>query len=219
MPKPNLIEKTINQRFIASTSYISNMDKSQYTASFNAASLLHQEHVRLRDILLSEELEENLNEETEKNEFLQIKTLGGRKRIVTEIKRRANNAPSNFWQFFFDITPTEQKLSLFYLCLKSYPLLLDYHIEVSLQKVRSLSLDFDVFDLQMRLDEISSIDEEVDSWSDTTKRKTISVYMRMLNECGLLNNNRLKKPQDISTYFQDYYNQLGEAWFLDAVFL
>lgn len=97
--------------------------------------------------------------------------------------------------------------------------MLDFHLEVTLNRWKAMSRTLDVFDLQMRIDEIASMDEEVGSWSELTKQKTITVYLRTLKEAGLLKQEQLLKPTDTTTGFWDYFVKIGETWFPSACFI
>jgi hypothetical protein len=193
-------------------------DNSTYTASFTAASLLLNEFLNMEEILCAKDFDGLMEQEVKNNEFLGIKTEAGRKRVVQEIRKRHENAPKDFWEMFFNAEEAEQKLALFYLCLKTYPLVMDFHLEVTLRKWKSKSLKLDAIDLQMRLDEIASIEDEVMEWSEQTQRKTITVYKRMLTEAGLLKRNELQKSRNINSDFWNYFIELGESWLIEACF-
>lgn len=193
--------------------------ESKYSASFIAAALLYQECLRMKEILLSPDFEKRIGQEVEENAVLSVKTRSARKRITQEVRKRQAVAPDGFWSFFFQQPEEAQKLALLFLCLKAYPLMMDFHIEVTLKKWRSKSLELEFFDLQMRLDEIASQDAVVADWSATTHRKTITVYLRTLSEAGLLKKGQLAKPEKIAPDFWKYFIQKGEAWFVEACFL
>lgn len=194
------------------------MTIKKYTASFVATALLYPEFLRLKELLLSTDFELLIDQETENNKYLRIKTLAARKRIVQEIRKRVASAGRDFWTYFFSRGEEEQKLALLFLCLKTYPLMMDFHLEVALKRWKARSEQLTNFDLQMRLDEISSAHPEVDAWSESTKTKTITVYLRTLTEAGLLKNGKLQKPTRISPEFWDYFLKTGEAWFLESCF-
>jgi hypothetical protein len=134
------------------------------------------------------------------------------------IKRYAS-APPGFWKFFFERQEEEQKLALFFLCLKTYSLMLDYHLEVALKRWKARSEQLDTLDIQFRLDEISSFHPEVYAWSESTKTKTITVYLRTLTEAGLLKQGNLQKPGNIHPDFWAYFIKNGESWFPEACFV
>lgn len=193
-------------------------NNDRYSASFTAASILLIEHQNMEHIIMAENFEELIDAEVKNNSFLGIKTEAGRKRVTQEIRKRHENASKEFWSMFFNSEEIEQRLALLYLCLKTYPLVMDFHVEVVLKKWKSKSLRLDIFDLQMRLDEIASIDEEVMAWSEQTQKKTTTVYKRMLSEAGLLKDNELTKPQNIHSDFWNYFIEIGESWFIEVCF-
>ncbi len=194
------------------------MVKSKYSAAFTAAALLYPEHVRMEELLLSPDFEERIGREVEENKYLSIKMQASRRRVVQEIRKRYASAPEGFWELFFGWKEAEQRLGLFFLCLKTYLLLMDYHVEVALKKWRSGAVSLDAFDLQMRLDEIASFDLKVDEWSESTKRKTITNYIRILEEAGLLKDGGLARPAGIRAEFWEYFFRIGEGWFIEACF-
>jgi hypothetical protein len=190
-----------------------------YSASFTAAALLHNEFRKAWGSLLTGDFVGFMKKEVLENACLSIASQAARKRISQEMIKRYENAPPGFWNFFFQQPEEEQKLALFFLCLKTYALMLDYHLEVALKRWKARSEAMEAFDVQMRLDQISSANPEVDAWSESTKTKTITVYIRTLNEAGLLKKDKLQKPLRISPEFREYFIQNGEAWFLEACFL
>lgn len=190
----------------------------KYASAFTATALLFNEFAAAKESLLSDDFTRQLKDEVLENTRLGIKTQSARKRISQEMIKRHASASPGFWPFFFERPEEEQKLALFFLCLKTYGLMLDYHLEVSLKRWKAKSEQLDTFDLQMRLDEIASTHPEVDAWSASTKTKTITVYLRTLTEAGLLKAGRLQKPQRISPDFWQYFIRCGESWFLEACF-
>ena len=194
------------------------MSKSKYSASFTAAALLYPEHLRMEELLRSPDFEERIGKEVEENKYLSIKMQASRKRVVQEVRKRYEAAPEGFWERFFGWKEAEQRLGLFFLCLKTYALMMDYQVEVALKKWRSGAVSLDAFDLQMRLDEIASFDLKVDGWSEGTKRKTITNYIRILGEAGLLREGNQVRPADIETDFWSYFHRIGEGWFIEACF-
>lgn len=189
-----------------------------YSSAFTASALLFNEFVKAKDGILADDFARQMKEEVLENTRLGIKTQSARQRISQEILKRYESAPPGFWPFFFDRSEEEQKLALFFLCLKTYGLMLDYHLEVTLKRWKARSEQLDVFDLQMRLDEISSTHPEVDAWSESTKKKTITVYLRTLSEAGLLKSGKLQKPIRINPGFWEFFIKNGESWFAEACF-
>jgi len=193
-------------------------EKSKYTGSFTAGALLHHEFVVIQPFMQEENLTDLLALEVKQNKYLAIKTEAARKRIVREMRNRIINAPSSFWPFFYNLPVVEQRLALFYLCLKSYLLIFDFHFEVVVPKWKLHSKDLDNYDIQMRMDRIASFDETVYNWTDQTKKKLVTKYRKILQEAGLMRDDKLIKPEGITNEFWQYFIQLNEPWFIEACF-
>jgi len=196
-----------------------NNNKSKYDANFTAGGLLFNEFKALEEMLVGVKFDQLIKQEEEENNKIGIATSSARKRVISEIKRRYKVAPTDFWDNFFIWSEAEQKLALFYLCLKTYPLIMDIHLEVALKKYR-IGAKLDAYDIQMRFEEIMSTDEEVASWSDATLKKLNVQYRKALRDPGLYSTSkRLQKPEKISTQFWNYFKEINEPWFLEACFM
>src|SRR5690606_26207727 len=136
-------------------------------------------------------------------------TNSARKRIISEIKRRYNKVNTGFWIHFFEWSDYEQKIGLFYICLKTYPLILDIHIEVALKKFR-MGSKMDAYDIQMRMEEIMSYDEDVANWSESTFKKINVQYRKMLRDILMYNGKKLSVPDKVNPLFWDYFKQINE---------
>lgn len=191
--------------------------KKKYDANFTAGGLLFNEFRALEKLLVSDDFESLIKIEEEQNNIIGIATNSARKRIITEIKRRNKNAPREFWIEFFNWSEEEQKLGLLYLCLKTYPLVMDIHIEVALKKFR-IGANLQAYDIQMRLEEIIANDEEVAKWSEATFKKINVQYRKALTDAGLLKKETLQRPTKASIQFWNYFIEIKEQWFLEACF-
>lgn len=193
-------------------------NKQKYDANFTAGGIFFNEFSNLKDYLLEENFEEIVKNDIEENQILAISTLSARKRIVLEIIRRHNIMSVNFWSFFQNLNESESKLSLFYVCLKTYPIVFDLHFQVTVKK-QKLGTELTEYDIQMRLDELSSIDEDVESWSETTIKKINTQYRKALKDSGIYEKEKLKQPVNIQETFWEYFKENDESWFLQACFI
>ena len=191
--------------------------KSKYDANFTAGGILFNEFTALKEMLLSENFEERISIEEDQNNVMAVATNSARKRIIFEIKRRYNAVQNDFWIHFFGWNENEQKLALFYLCLKTYPLIFDIHFEVTLKKFK-VGNPLNTYDIQMQIDEIASSDEDVGTWSDSTYKKINVQYRKALKDVGLWNGKRLLEATNASSQFWSYFEDHQEAWFLSACF-
>lgn len=195
------------------------MTVPKYSASFTAGSLFVNEFSALGHWLIDEHRFVLLNNEIKQNNLLSIKSETARKRVVSEIKKRIQAVDDTFWPFFLNCTEPEKRLALFYLCLKTYPLVFDLHFEVVVKRWRILEREISAYEVQMRMDELASYNDSINEWSSETRQKLITVFLRMLREAKLLNQNTLMKPTVTNADFWYYFIQQGDEWFLDACFL
>jgi len=195
------------------------MPKQQkYDANFTAGGIFFNEFSNLKPYLLEEDFEEIVNNDVEVNKILAITTLSARKRIVSEIIRRHKVMPYDFWRFFQDLNESESKLALLFVCLKTYPIVFDLHFLVTLKK-QKLGMELTEYDIQMRLDELSSTSVDVESWSETTIKKINTQYRKALKDAGLYNKKNVHKPENVNPTFWAYFKENDEIWFLDACFI
>jgi hypothetical protein len=192
--------------------------KSKYDTNFTARGLLYIEFRALNSILLSSNFNELIKTEQEENNVIGIATYAARKRAIQEIRRRYKTVPIEFWSQFFEWEQYEQKLALFYLCLKTYPIVLDIHIEVAMKKFKTGGT-LDAYDIQMRMEEIMSYDDTVASWSESTLKKINVQYRKVLKDIDMYNGKILNTPEKASPNFWTYFKQTNEQWFINACFI
>lgn len=192
---------------------------TKYDANFTAGGIFFNEFSNLKEYLLNDDFEDIVKNDIEENKILAITTLSARKRIVSEITRRHQVMPVHFWEFFQNLEEQETKLALFNVCLKTYPIVFDLHFQVTVRK-QKLGLDLEEYDIQMRLDELSSISTDVESWSDTTLKKINTQYRKAMKDAGLYKAGKLKKVNNFSNdLFWNYFKENDETWFLEACFI
>lgn len=195
-----------------------NTEIKKFDSNFTAGGLLINAFKSLEALLLSEDFEKQLQKEEEDNKLIGIATKSARSRIVSEIKRRYYFAPAGFWNHFFEWNLQEMNFGLLYLCFKTYPLVLDLHIEVALKKFKTGN-SLDAYDIQMRLDEIASKDQYVAEWSDSTLDKINVQYRKAIKDAGLYDGVNLIRPLQINSKFWQYFEDINEGWFVAACFI
>jgi hypothetical protein len=191
---------------------------NKYDANFAIGALFYNEFIVLEKIFLSDNFNELIKVEEVNNELVGIATFSARKRILREIKRRYNTMNLSFWEFFYELSEKEQKLALFFVILKTYPIVMDIHVDIALSRFK-IGSSLDVYDITMKLDEIASRNERVASWSETTFRKINIQYRKMIKDIGIYQGNNLVTPSGISNTFWDYFKKNNEAWFIEACFV
>lgn len=194
------------------------ISETKYDANFTAGGLFVNEFNNLREYLVNDDFEEVVRKDVDENKLLAISTLSARKRISSELIRRQQTMPKDFWVFFQDLLGRESKLALFYVCLQTYPIVFDIHFQVSVRKFK-LGDTVEEYDVQMRLDELASQSDEVDSWSETTIKKINVQYRKALKDAGLYDGKYLKRPNVESDQFWEYFKDKSNNWFLEACFM
>lgn len=190
---------------------------SPYTAAVTGGGFLYEETVSLMPLLQSPDSESLLKKEIINNAILQVNSESSRKRFIAEINRRYKTMPSAFWKEWINMDSEDRKAALFMVILKTYKILFDLHVNVTIRKWNSASRSVDRSDLMMEFDEISSHDEFVDSWTDNTKRKVCAAYLSIIRKIGMLDDKEELHPLRCSNY--GFYLIHGEAWFLEACLL
>jgi hypothetical protein len=193
------------------------LNRKKYDANFTAGGLLFREFTSIASILTSNNFIDQIHEESKLNLFLGIQTESARKRVISEIKRRYEIVDESFWKWFSNNREKEQKLALFYVCLKTYSIVLDLHLEVAVKKYRTGS-NLDSYSIQMRIHELVAINEEMGDWSTSTLDKINSQYRTTLKDCGLLNGETLIPQSNISDLFWGYFEDIEQGWFKEMCF-
>ena len=191
--------------------------KSPYTASITGGGFLYEETLRLLPLLQSEDREALLKDEKLHNRVLQINAETSRIRIIVEISRRFAVMPNSFWTDFLAMSPADQQVALFLVILKTYKILFDFHIEVTLRKWKSIDKTVGPDDLMLEFNEVAARDPFVDSWKEATRKKITSSYLTILRKIGLIDSDNNLQPLHCSNF--DYYLTHRESWFLEACLL
>ena len=191
--------------------------ESPYSASITGGGFLLTETVTLLPLLLSEKRAELLKHEAINNELLQINAETARKRSISEVAKRFDSMPRSFWEDFASMSEADQAVANFYVILKTYKIIFDFHINVTLRKWNSISKSLEKDDIMPEIYEISSRDEYVDSWSDQTKDKIASAYLTILRRVGMLDDCHNLRSLSCGNF--EYYIEKGEQWFLEACLL
>lgn len=176
---------------------------------------------RMLPLFLSEDSSERVKREIQDNQVLMVNSLSSRKKYVSELQKRFSSVPRSFWLEYQSWEEPAQRIGLLYVLLKTYRLVLDFHLNVSLKKWRSIDHHVTYEDILMELSQLASNDPTVDSWSDSTKKKLASYYITFLIQAGILDKEsfEIRPASGLSSSDYAYYIAIGEEWFLEACFL
>lgn len=195
---------------------ISNTTK--YNSGFSVGGMYLHEFQAIENIVKNDDFESLIKTEGANNKYLAIKTEQSRKRVISEIIRMHKKAPEGFWDAFYSWGEQEQKLGIFFLRLKTYELMFDLHFEVTVKNYR-VGSDLTAYGLTMRLDELTSINQSIASWSEALMTKLNSKYRSILADVGLCKAGKLSPSTVDNPMFWSFFEQCNEAWFLEACFI
>ena len=185
-----------------------------YLVSFTAGGLLHEETISLSSYYNDDKIE-SISEQIINNSLMKTNSQASRQRMIQEIKKRYLVVGEKFYGNFDQFTIVEQKLVIFYSCMKTYKILFDFMLDVIIEKWLSMDLEVDIDDVERFLDKKSNVQNDIDGWSSQTRRKIITVLVRMLNEVGMLENNTLVQIEAPDEFWRMFVAN-NDSWFLEA---
>lgn len=188
--------------------------KSPYSAAVTGGGFLFEETEALLPLLMSSDRSQLLKDEIVNNAILHVNSQKSRERFVSEIERRFLAMPPAFWNDYRDMEIGDRKIALFYVILRTYKILFDFHINVCIKRWNSVGQRLELQDIMLEFNEISAKDEFVDSWAESTKKKVASAYLSMLRKCGMMDSKGMLSPLRPSN--ASFYLKIGESWFLEA---
>lgn len=193
--------------------------ESIYSAALTGCSFMIDEMTACLPLLMDENSEELMKREVSDSNILLMKSQQTRYRAAVEFKRRYTAVPADFWHKYLNMGRPQQLVAMYYVCLKTYRILFDLHINVALKKWKSANRKVTKNDAQNEIYEIAANDEFVDSWSDETKDRVASSFLTFMRKARMLDEtDTLQAPKLQETDYRIYL-ELGDSWFLQACFL
>jgi hypothetical protein len=193
--------------------------KSIYSAALTGCSFMIDEMNACLPLLMDDNSEALMKEEIGKGEVILMKSRESRKKAMLEFRRRFNAVPVEFWEKYLDMGRQQQLMAMYYVCLKTYRILFDLHINVALKKWKSAARTVTKNDAMSEIYEIAANDEFVDSWSEETKDRVASSFLTFMRKAGLLSETgELQAPRLQDTEYRIFI-EMGDEWFLQACFL
>ncbi|MCC8037089.1 MAG: DUF1819 family protein [Bacteroidales bacterium] len=190
---------------------------SPYSAAVTGGGFLFQETEALLPLLMSADSEALLADEKLNNRVLHINSEKSRSRTIAEIRRRFRQMPISFWNDWQQLSEHDRRIALLLVLLKTYRIIFDFHVKVTMKAWRGISRQVRRDDLVALFNEIGSQDAFVDSWSDATKEKIASAYLTMIRYAGMADAQGNLSP--ILPEEPRFYATIGEPWFLEACLL
>ena len=192
---------------------------SIYSSALTGCSFMIDEMNACLPLLMDDNSEELMRREVSENNIMMMKSQKSRSKASLEFRRRYNAVPSQFWVKYQNMSRQQQLMAMYYVCLKTYRILFDLHINVALKKWKSANRTVTKNDAMSEIYEIAANDAFVDSWSEETKDRVASSFLTYMRKAGILNESgELQAPKLQDSEYRIYV-ELGDSWFLQACFL
>ena len=193
--------------------------KSIYSAALTGCSFMIDEMNACLPLLMDENSEALMKQEVSENKVMMMRSQQTRSRASVEFRRRYVAVPRGFWEKYLLMGRQQQLIAMYYVCLKTYRILFDLHVNVALKKWKSANRTVTKNDAMSEIYEIAANDEFVDSWSEETKDRVASSFLTFMRKAGLLKETgELQAPRLNDTEYRIFI-EMGDEWFLQACFL
>jgi len=193
--------------------------ESIYSASLTGCSFMIDEMTACLPLLMDDNSEELMKREVSESNIMLMKSQQTRYRASVEFKKRYAAVPKDFWQKYLNMGRQQQLVAMYYVCLKTYRILFDLHINVALKKWKSANRKVTKNDALNEIYEIAANEEFVDSWSDETKDRVASSFLTFMRRAGMLDETDTLQAPKLQDADYRIYLELGDSWFLQACFL
>ena len=197
-----------------------NKFNSPYSAALTGCTFMFFEFNRCLPLLMEENADELMKKEIEENKLLMVNSISSRKKFVLEFQRRYKAVPRTFWLWYVTLEEKAQRVALFYVIMKTYRLVFDFHFNVAKEKYFSITREITFNDVDLEFSQIASHDDFVNSWSESTRKKCIGTYLTILRQVDMLDSKtNVLSPLLLEPKDYEYYLRSGEQWFLEACLL
>ncbi|WP_288286172.1 BrxA family protein [uncultured Prevotella sp.] len=193
--------------------------KSIYSAALTGCSFMIDEMNACLPMLMNDNSESLMKQEVSDGTILMMKSERTRSRATVEFKKRFKAVPKEFWEKYLNMPRQQQLMAMYYVCLKTYRILFDLHINVALRKWKSANRIVTKNEAMSEIYEIAANDEFVDSWSEETKDRVASAFLTFMRKAGLLNESGELQAPKLQESEYAIFIEMGEEWFLQACFL
>ena len=193
--------------------------KSIYSAALTGCSFMIDEMNACLPMLMDENSETLMKQEVSENNVMMMKSQKSRSKASLEFRRRYNAVSRDFWEKYLNMQRQQQLMAMYYVCLKTYRILFDLHINVALRKWKSANRIVTKNDAMTEIYEIAANDEFVDSWSEETKDRVASSFLTFMRKAGILNETGELQAPKLQDSEYAIFIEMGDEWFLQACFL
>ncbi len=174
------------------------MVAEKYKLSFTAGGLLYWESIRIAEVYECARDWDAVIQKAHDDNLLQARKTSTDKRKVREICTRLRLLTDDQLQLLLTGTRREQLQILWLAACKRYRFLHDFGEQVLHNKFLAMDLTIDRGDFDTFLENTSVWQEEIDTLTESTRRKLRQVALRMLREADLISRDGVIQPTILS---------------------
>ena len=174
------------------------MNTEQYSMSFTAGALFHQESVSVAELYLKQGDWNKVRDEAIARNLLQARTTNSARRICREICPRLQQLNKDELAVLGAGDHQEQAYLLWLAVCRRYRFIYDFSVEVIRERLLTLRYELSYDDYDAFFNAKMEWHEELESITATTRNKLRQVMFKMLREAALLNTDNAIVPALLS---------------------
>ncbi|MEA2031172.1 MAG: DUF1819 family protein [candidate division Zixibacteria bacterium] len=172
---------------------------TEYNMSFTTGGLLFQESVRVANLYHEIGNWKKVREQVVVQNILQSRTLTTSKKLTGEICSRLEFLNQGELQILAEGNSQEQSHILWLAICRKYKFIREFSVEVIREKFLTLKYELTYSDFDTFFNAKAAWSDELDSITDSTRKKLRQVLFRLLHEIGLLSANNRINPMVLSS--------------------
>ncbi|MCU0325317.1 MAG: DUF1819 family protein [Spirosomaceae bacterium] len=194
------------------------LSTTKYATGFSSGALLLKEADAL--VYQIDDAEEFMHGNLSLNyTVIPVNSESSKKRLGIEVVKRLRNTQNPiFIEFYKTGTLQDKQLILFYAACKTYALIVDFMLEIVLNKWYNLDFELSSNDFQNYIYRIMGNYTELENLTPYTIKKLSHVVLKMLNQIGIVHEYKLHKVEFNGQILKTIAHQ-GDIWFLELLFL
>lgn len=160
-------------------------EENIYSFGFTAAALLYRDSVLLAQLFLECRNWDQVKDAVFKDNLLQIRTIAAQQRIYSEAYTRIKILSEAALHILANGSREEQCQIIWYAICRKYDFILDFAMEVLLEKVKRHEFEITKADFNLFFNTKSELYEKLSNISEGSRKKLQSNLFRMLVSSGI----------------------------------
>ncbi len=175
------------------------MSKSQkYLLSYTAAGLMLNESVKIAEAFIATSNWDLVKKNNREDNLLQSRTLSRNKRVFQELSKRLKLLSIDQLALLVEGSIQEQKYLLWFTVCKRYQIIYEFAIEVLYEKFLGMDYQLSDLDYDSFFNRKADWHSEINELTSTTKNKLKQVLFKMMQESGIISEDKVIIPAILS---------------------